>query len=108
MRYRVERREGQHCLIMNSRAELLEYLKQTYGKFIRMGLRILSWKPTSLMADTEARDNGHQAALSVLRQIQNDIRLLHEPVRKFIRAGFFRLDRPFPFQGFLFERFKSR
>ena len=60
------------------------------------------------MADTEARDNGHQAALSVLRQIQNDIRLLHEPVRKFIRAGFFRLDRPFPFQGFLFERFKSR
>ena len=29
MRYRVERREGQHCLIMNSRAELLEYLKHT-------------------------------------------------------------------------------
>lgn len=29
MRYRVERREGQHCLIMNSRAELLEYPKHT-------------------------------------------------------------------------------
>lgn len=29
MRYRVERREGQRCLIMNSRAELLEYLKHT-------------------------------------------------------------------------------
>lgn len=29
MRYRVERREGQHCLIMNSRVELLEYLKHT-------------------------------------------------------------------------------
>lgn len=29
MRYRVERREGQRCLIMNSRAELLECLKHT-------------------------------------------------------------------------------
>lgn len=29
MRYRVERREGQRCLIMNNRAELLEYLKHT-------------------------------------------------------------------------------
>ena len=29
MRYRVERREGQHCLIMNGRAGLLECLKHT-------------------------------------------------------------------------------
>ena len=29
MRYRVERWVGQRCLIMNSRAELLEYLKHT-------------------------------------------------------------------------------
>lgn len=72
-----------------------------------MGLRILSWKPTSLMADTEARGNGQQAALSVFHQIQNDIRLLNEPVRKFFRAGFFRLNRPFPLQGVLFERFKG-
>lgn len=59
------------------------------------------------MADTEARGNGQQAALLVFRQIQNDIRLLHEPVRKFFRAGFFRFDRPFPLQSFLFERFKD-
>lgn len=29
MRYRVERQAGQHCLIMDSRADLLEYLKHT-------------------------------------------------------------------------------
>ena len=29
MRYRVERQAGQHCLIMDSRADLLEYLKLT-------------------------------------------------------------------------------
>lgn len=29
MRYRVERQAGQRCLIINSRAELLEYLKHT-------------------------------------------------------------------------------
>lgn len=73
-----------------------------------MELQIPSWKPTSPMADAEARGNGQQAALSAFRQIQNDIRLLHEPVRKFIRTGFFRLDRPFPLQGFFFERFKGR
>ena len=72
-----------------------------------MGLRILSWKPTSLMADTETRGSVQQATLSVFRQIQNDIALLQEPARKFFRAGFFRFDRPFPLQGFLFERFKG-
>lgn len=45
--------------------------------------------------------------MSVFRQIQNDIALLQEPARKFFRAGFFRFDRPFPLQGFLFERFKG-
>ena len=95
MRYRVERREGQHCLIMNSRAELLEYLKHTPSgiitdirKIYKNGITDSSWKPTSPMADAEARGNGQQAALSAFRQIQNDIRLLHEPVRKFIRTGF--------------------
>ena len=29
MRYRVERQAGHHCLIMDSRADLLEYLKHT-------------------------------------------------------------------------------
>ena len=29
MRYRVERQAGQRCLIMDNRAELLEYLKHT-------------------------------------------------------------------------------
>lgn len=29
MRYRVERQAGQHCLIMDSWADLLEYLKHT-------------------------------------------------------------------------------
>ena len=43
----------------------------------------------------------------MFRQIQNDICLFNEPVRKFFRAGFFRLNRPFPLQGFLFERFKG-
>lgn len=80
---------------------------QTYGKFIRMGLRILSWKPTSLMADTETRGSVQQANLSVFRQIQNYIALLQEPARKFFRAGFLRFDRPFPLQGFPFERFKG-
>lgn len=32
--------------------------------------------------------NCQQAALSMLSQIQNDIRLLYEPVHKFIRTGY--------------------
>ena len=45
--------------------------------------------------------------LYVFSQFHNDIALLEQPVRKFLRAGCFLFHSLFPLQGFFFEGIKS-
>ena len=62
MRYRVERQAGQRCLIMDNRAELLEYLAEYCAEGGHTSIRYiekvaLNWYQAGIHTRDEAREH---------------------------------------------------